>query len=317
MSSEATPFRAGHPQGIAPRAVTAGATFSGEHVLLADVSEFQPDVADRAYLAWSKAIVIRAAYGDAHDDKAWYGGARRDALHAGGAQFVGIYQFLAAGQDGAAQARALHGLTGALRKGEVLVADFEQGSHAMLTAWYNEMLALGYPAQFLWTYAGLYFGQSAGALPVQWLADYTSSEPASPHRLWQFTDSYPVPGVGRCDCSVFHGSTAQLAALAYGGTASPAPAHAAATPAPGNLRESAESVGSAVTFTWDPVAGQGSYHFQLEWWKGGFGWVLSSDVQVPGGPHVMALAPRTRYRWRVAAGKSGYIWPEWAEFTTP
>lgn len=60
---------------------------------------------------------------------------------------------------------------GGLEKGEVLIADFEQGQKAMLTAWYNRMTALGYPAEYLWTYTGLDFGQSAGALPVQWLAD--------------------------------------------------------------------------------------------------------------------------------------------------
>jgi peptidoglycan hydrolase-like protein with peptidoglycan-binding domain len=43
------------------------------------------------------------------------------------------------------------------------------------------------------------------------------AEPRSLHRLWQFTDSFPVPGVGRCDASVFHGTIGQLAALGYGG----------------------------------------------------------------------------------------------------
>ncbi len=222
-----TPFRAGQVPGMTlemdwlPPAAVTGRT------LLADVSEFQPNVADAAYLAWSKAIVIRACYGTAHDDKAWYGGQRRALLHTGGAQFVGIYQYLVAGQDGAAQANTLHGLVGALQKGEVIIADFEEGGKPMLTAWYNRMLALGYPGKYLWTYSGLNFGQANGALPVQWLAAYQAAEPASPHTLWQFTSSYPVPGVGTCDCSVFHGSITDLAALAYGGIVTPpAPAPA-------------------------------------------------------------------------------------------
>jgi Glycosyl hydrolases family 25 len=213
-------FRAGGEQRGMPAYVFVSEmreSVAGPFTLLADVSESQPDIADAAYLAWSKAIAIRAAYGDQHDDRAWYGGARRAALHAGGARFLGIYQYLVAGQDGAAQARAFHQLVGAIQPGEVFIADFEEGNHALLTAWYNEMLALyGQDiAPYLWTYTGLYFGEANGALPVQWIAAYQASEPTSPHKLWQFTDAYSVPGVGVCDCSVFHGTVDELAALAY------------------------------------------------------------------------------------------------------
>lgn len=126
---------------------------------------------------------------------------------------------------------------------------------------------------------------------------------------------FPVHGLqfkdaGDYDIDVF--SSAWLGAVSQ---APPKPG--AATPAPGNLRQTVESTGSAVSFTWHPVAGQDTYHWQLEWYKGGFGWVLSGDTQVTGTSHVMALAPRTSYRWRVAAGKSGYVWAQWEEFTTP
>lgn len=199
-------FRAGNPV-LASPPVT----------YLADISEFQPDIADTAYLSWSRAIAVRALYGAAHDDGAWYGGARRAALHAGGARFLGIYQFLLAAQSGAAQAQAFHSLVGPAEPGEVFVADFEQGTHQLLTAWYNEMLALYGQgiAPYLWTYTGLDFGCAENALPVQWIADYAAFEPLSPHKLWQFTDSYQVPGVGACDCSLFHGTIGELAALAY------------------------------------------------------------------------------------------------------
>jgi len=214
------PFRAGDvtvPATATPAGT--GAQAAGPRVLLADISEFQPQVADSAYLAWSKAIVIRALYGAAHDDKAWYGGQRRDLLHAGGARFVGIYQYLVAGEDGAAQAQAFHDLVGPIRPGEVLIADYEEGQRAMLTAWYNRMHQLyGTPvAPYLWTYSGLNFGAANGVLPVEWIAAYQSAEPASSHTLWQFTDAYTVPGVGTADCSVFHGTIDQLAALAYSG----------------------------------------------------------------------------------------------------
>lgn len=224
-----TPFRAG-----GSAAVTSGSNSlaAAPQVLLADISEFEPNIADAVYLKWSQAIVIRAAYGAKHDDKAWYGGQRRQLLHSGGARFLGIYQYLVAGQDGAEQADALYALVGALQPGEVLIADFEEGQHTMLTAWYNRMLDIGYPRQYLWTYSGLSFGQASGALPVEWIAAYGQGEPSSPHKLWQFTDSYAVPGVGSADCSVFHGTIDQLAALAC---QKPQPAPAAFGP-PRNIR---------------------------------------------------------------------------------
>jgi hypothetical protein len=199
------------------------ATFSGTYTLMSDVSEFDPNVADATYLAWSHAIAVRALYGDAHDDGAWYGGQRRADLHAGGVKFLMIYQYLVSGQSGAAQAQAFHNLVGAIEPGEVFVADFEEGEHSMLTDWYNEMLSLYGTgiASYLWTYSGLDFGEAQGALPVQWLAAYQNTEPSSPHTLWQFTDDYNVPGVGSADCSVYHGTVTQLAAMAYGNAPAP------------------------------------------------------------------------------------------------
>lgn len=211
MDGGAVSFRAGSGGMLPPVSLLGGL-----NVLVADVSEFQPDVVDAVYLQWSKAIVIRAAYGDAHDDKAWYGGQRRSDLHTGGAQFVGIYQFLVPGQSGAAQAQAFHKLVGPIQHGEVFIADFEQGQRKMLTDWYNEMYKL-YPTAvrpYIWTYTDESFGQSEGVLPVEWIAKYGGVEPASKHKLWQFTASFHVPGVGVTDCSVFHGSISQLAALA-------------------------------------------------------------------------------------------------------
>jgi hypothetical protein len=205
-------FRAGGPPHGIPVPAAAGPV-----TYLADVSEFQPDIADAAYLAWSKAIAVRAMYGDAHDDQAWYGGQRRALLHSGGARFLAVYQYLAAGQPGAAQAQAFRRLVGAIRPGEVLVADAEEVGHDVLTGWYNTMIALYGQGihPYLWTYTGVTFGQQQGLLPVEWIASYSAAEPATPHKLWQFTDSYQVPGIGTCDCSLFHGSIDQLAALAY------------------------------------------------------------------------------------------------------
>jgi Glycosyl hydrolases family 25 len=188
-------------------------------IRLADVSEYQPDIDDAAYVAWSQGIMIRALYGDAHVDGAWYGGARRADLHAAGIRFLGIYQYLVSGQSGTSQAQAFHNLVGPIRNGEVFVADFEEGGKSMLTSWYNEMIALygSRITNYLWTYTGLDFGGRTGVLPVQWIADYSSSEPSTPHILWQFSDAYNVPGIGTCDCNQYDGTMNELASLGWGG----------------------------------------------------------------------------------------------------
>ena len=131
---------------------------------------------------------------------------------------------MVAGPDPAAQAAALTRLTGKLEPGEKIIGDFEEGSGDMAESWrmWADTIAstLG---DAPWDYSGLDFAAAHGLAPVSWLADYTGTEPAVPHKLWQFTDSYAVPGVGTADCSVYHGTITQLAALAHGG-AKPAPA---------------------------------------------------------------------------------------------
>jgi hypothetical protein len=215
------PFRAGDtemPAGAVPAQTVehAAALAAGPSVLLADISEFQPEVTDGMYLLWSKAIIIRAAYGTAHEDRSWFGGARRDALHAGGARFVGIYQYVVAGQDPAAQARVLVAMVKAMRPGEKIIGDFEEGAGnqaARRNAW-AAVIRSGLGDE-PWTYSGLSFADVHGLAPVEWVAAYGQPEPSVRHRLWQFTDNFQVPGVGRADASIFHGTIDQLAALAW------------------------------------------------------------------------------------------------------
>jgi GH25 family lysozyme M1 (1,4-beta-N-acetylmuramidase) len=220
----AVPFRAGRVGETPPLAAAAqlaAPEFASSVVLMADVSEFQHDIADATYLRWSKAIVIRALYGT-RVDKAWFGGARRDALHAGGARFIGIYAYIT-GQDITAQAKALISLLGHLRPGEKIIADIEEGpgnQQARWVTWAKTVhAALGDPP---WDYSGLSYAAAHGLQPVTWVAAYGTREPDPPHQLWQFTDAFTVPGVGVCDCSVFHGTIDDLAALAYQGEKTPA-----------------------------------------------------------------------------------------------
>jgi len=222
MATRAVTFRAGRGTSpVKPAALVAQS--STPVTLCADISEFQPQIADATYLAWSKAVIIRAMYGADHVDGAWYGGQRREQLHAGGALFVGAYQYLVASEDAATQARALATLLGHLEPGEYVIADIEEGAgpqQARWQAWANVIHGeLGFAPG---NYAGEYFAESAGLTPVDWIAAYQPVAPTAPHVLWQFTDSFAVPGVGVADCSQFRGTIAELRALAFGGTTAPA-----------------------------------------------------------------------------------------------
>jgi hypothetical protein len=211
--TQATAFRAGLvPEVTGPAALSV---ITAPAVLLADVSEFQPAVTDAVYLAWSKAIVIRAAYGS-RTDNAWYNGTRRAGLHAGGVRFLGIYQYLTAGEDPAVQAEALVRLLGDLQPGELPVCDLEEGTGDQAGRWaaWKAVITRAWPGCSPWLYSGLDFGEAHGLAP-QWQAAYQPGEPGTPHKLWQFTSTYQVPGVGTCDCSVFHGTISELAAFGW------------------------------------------------------------------------------------------------------
>lgn len=124
----------------------------------------------------------------------------------------------------------------------------------------------------------------------------------------QFTDA------GNYDIDIF--SAAWLNAMSQAPDAPQASPTNSATPAPTGLSQSVRATGWAVTCTWNEVKGETSYHFQLESYKKGFGWVIGLDERVSDPANTVAVAPATQYRWRVAAGESGYTWPAWQEFTT-
>lgn len=248
-------FRAGRKPGetpafavsdLAPRVDTPGI------VLMADISQFQPQIADAVYLQWSKAVIIRAMYGQDMTDRSWFGGQRRSLLLQGGAQFLGIYQYLRADQDAAAQAKALAQLLGTLNKGEYVIADIEEGTGSQQARWQSWAgvinAELGFPPG---DYSGLNFAAAHGLTPVDWVAAYGTTEPAVQHLFWQFTDAMTIPGVpGLCDCSIFHGNINELAALAFGGQ-QPQPPPNQPFPAPTGLKAGTPHVSLPVS--WNPV----------------------------------------------------------------
>jgi peptidoglycan hydrolase-like protein with peptidoglycan-binding domain len=211
--------RSGQPVDPGQLSALTEAHAAGTRTLVADISEFEPKIDDAKYLAWSEACVIRAAYGASHDDRAWYGGQRRDLLLSGGAQFLGIYQYITATEDVTVQAREFCRLIGTLNKGEYPLADWEEGSGSQAgrrSAWNHVVRSeLGFAPGS--GYSGMFFARDHGLAPVEWVAAYQPAAPPGPWLLWQFTDAFAVPGVGQADCSVHNGPVTDLAAHASGG----------------------------------------------------------------------------------------------------
>jgi GH25 family lysozyme M1 (1,4-beta-N-acetylmuramidase) len=212
-------------------------------LLLPDFSEFQPgaDLAGVKRLNGG-AVILRVAYGTSHPDAAF---ARHRAAAASlGYSFCGLYCYLVAGQDAVAQAREFIRLVGRLGSHEVAILDLEEGAGNQApraSQWAT--LVDGTLGGMSWLYSGLAFAEEHGLGPVfagkrhTWVAAYGNTEPSLGHTLWQSTDGKigshvtDWPGAGRCDTNVYHGTLAQLAALAgpghQGGTAvstPPAPA---------------------------------------------------------------------------------------------
>ena len=213
-------------------------------LLLPDLSEWELS-ADLAGIKGHNggAVIIRAAYGASHPDKAF---ARYRAQAAAlGYSFCGIYHYVTAGQDITEQAKAFLQITGKLAAHEVPVLDLEEGDGSQLSranTWFAAVDgALGLSARPLpgrsWLYSNLDYAETHGLGPAfasarhTWVAAYGSTEPSLGHTLWQSTNGTvgsnitDWPGAGKCDTSVYHGTLAQLAALSgrYLPPAAPAP----------------------------------------------------------------------------------------------
>lgn len=195
---------------------------------LPDVSEFQPSIDWKQVAARNGgAAIVRAMYGSAHVDNAWYGGARRTSAHQEGIGVLGIYQYVVQTEDPVAQAQAFVSLVGKLHPGEFAAMDLEEGAGDQLgraEAWLKYVdQHLTYPGyRGSWLYSGAAFFEAHDLMPVAgsrrhtWVAAYGTVEPAVPHTLWQHTNAEQWPGIGPCDCSIFHGDVAGLRAAVGG-----------------------------------------------------------------------------------------------------
>lgn len=197
-------------------------------LVIADYSEFQGAV----HPAANQVVIIRAHNGYRAD---YHWAENRANAHAAGCPAVGIYQYLAAERDPAAQAGELLQLIGRLQPNEWLICDLEEGAGDEQPRWKawrtTVMAATGRPP---WLYSGLSFSEGHNLDP-DWLAAYQGTEPtALAHKLWQDSDVYPWPW-GRADASVFDGTLPEFLAAAGIGLpepVSPAPTQEADVPNP-------------------------------------------------------------------------------------
>ena len=208
--------------------------------LLPDVSEFQagPSAPDWAGIKRQNggAGIIRAGYGTSHLDHTF--AANYTAMKRLRYPFTGIYQYIVATQDIAAQARAFCGWIGprsVIAPGTVFIADLEEGGGNQLSranTWFGivdgfyGLDRLPLPSRS-WLYAGASFAADHGLGPVfasqrhTWVAAYSATEPKLGHTLWQCTDGTAGShitrwaGCGRIDTSLYHGTVAQLAAMGW------------------------------------------------------------------------------------------------------
>lgn len=188
-------------------------------LLVPDLSEWQKDVDWPKLVGAGYPAVILRAYNGARADHTF--AANREHGHAAGARLLGLYAYLETAPDVEDQAAGFVHTVGALRAGEWPIVDCETGTDAAarVRAWAAHVArALGYETPWLYSGESFYNSQhlsGAGvAVTRTWLAAYGSHEPREPHALWQYTDHRTVPGVaGVVDCSTFHGTVDQLAAL--------------------------------------------------------------------------------------------------------
>lgn len=215
-------------------------------VLIPDVSEFQTGATapDWAGIKTKNggAAIIRVGYGDAHLDHMFV--SNYTALKNNKYKFIGLYQYLVAGQDPVAQAKQFCTWIGpktAIFPGTVFILDLEEGNgdqQSRAMSWHNTVDTFyGLTAQPLnmrsWLYSYTSFVQTHNLAAVfasnrrTWIAAYQASPPLIGHTLWQSTDGTTGanitawPGAGRCDTSIFQGDLTTLASMGWQGTVTP------------------------------------------------------------------------------------------------
>ncbi len=216
-------------------------------MLLPDVSEFQtgPSAPDWAGIKKQNggAGICRVGYGTGHLDHMFV--SNYTAMKKNKFSFTGLYHYIVAGQDMAAQARqfcAWVGPPSAIAPGTVFMCDLEEGGPPQLGR-ANTWLTLvdkfyNLDTQPLnmrsWLYSGQSFAVDTGLSPIfnsarrTWVASYKATEAGLlPHTLWQSTNGKlganitNWAGCGKVDTSKYNGTLSELAATGWGGAVTP------------------------------------------------------------------------------------------------
>lgn len=188
-----------------------------------DISKWQGDADVTGHIrAGNKALIIRAYSGYREDAR--FDEYRREA-HAAGVRVLGLYAYLeSSGASVRAQAEAFCRAVGELQPGEFALLDLEEGPGRQddeAREWLRVVDdRLGGRA---WIYSGEAFAKAHGLVPLfrerhGIVAAYRDDpEPGIPHVMWQHTNGtrprHVDPQLGKVDCSVFHGTIADLLEL--------------------------------------------------------------------------------------------------------
>jgi hypothetical protein len=126
----------------------------------------------------------------------------------------GFYIYLVKDRDAATQGREAAAVIGRLQPGEFIAVDLEEGdgdqsARAQAAAAVLDKACGGHA----WVYSGEAFDHAHLAHVTGrrlWLAAYRTSPEPKGDLLWQHSDKEPHPGIGPCDCSIYHGTAQQL-----------------------------------------------------------------------------------------------------------
>lgn len=189
-------------------------------LLIGDVNDFHPVTDWPAYAAFSPVLIAKATQGTGFVANTFH--AMRSGAAQHGLQAFGMYHFFEPGQDPVAQAKHAVQTVGTLGAHplEWLILDVEAGDDMAAYHQFCEYAdqALG---RRTWLYGGRQLTAQQTSRP-RWIARYydqrpdPAGQPGIGEVLWQFADSYAVPGVGAGDCSVYHGTVEQFLTVVRG-----------------------------------------------------------------------------------------------------
>lgn len=195
---------------------------------LADISEFQIGANLAEYKRSGFDVLILRAHNGHRTDKtfwSWQKQARTLGFTA-----LGFYQYMVESRPATEQARDFCSTVGVLRKNEFAICDNEEGAGSQIERceqWFQTVDSrYGRKASL---YSGeSWFREKLGGTDrwkrPRWIAAYRSTEPTVPHEWWQNTSTASFPGIGHpVDCSLFHGTSSEFAAITAGKTQQPAP----------------------------------------------------------------------------------------------